>query len=123
MAIKQTLYRIGKESPLIPALIEARDDDTQVAVLLELKARFDEENNITWAQELEHHGVHVTYGLTGLKTHCKVTLVVRREEDGLFSYAHLSTGNYNATTAQAYEDVGIFTFRPETKTFLSCSMS
>ncbi len=113
VAIKQTLYRIGKESPLIPALIEARDDDTQVAVLLELKARFDEQNNITWAQELEHHGVHVTYGLTGLKTHCKLTLVVRREEDGLRSYAHLSTGNYNATTARVYEDIGIFTSREE----------
>ncbi len=113
VAIKQTLYRIGKESPLIPALIEARDDDTQVAVLLELKARFDEENNITWAQELEHHGVHVTYGITGLKTHCKVTLVVRREEDGLRSYAHLATGNYNASTARVYEDIGIFTSRPE----------
>lgn len=113
VAIKQTLYRIGKESPLIPALIEARDDDTQVAVLLELKARFDEENNITWAQELEHHGVHVTYGLSGLKTHCKVTLVVRREDDGLRSYAHLSTGNYNASTARSYEDIGFFTSRPE----------
>ncbi|MBX3071319.1 MAG: polyphosphate kinase 1 [Thermomicrobiales bacterium] len=113
VAIKQTLYRIGQESPLIPSLIEARDDDTQVAVLLELKARFDEENNITWAQELEHHGVHVTYGLAGLKTHCKVTLVVRREEDGLRSYVHLSTGNYNATTAKVYEDIGFFTSRPE----------
>ncbi len=109
VAIKQTLYRIGKDSPLIPALIEARDDDTQVAVLVELKARFDEENNISWAQQLEHHGVHVAYGIAGLKTHCKVTLVVRRESDGLRRYVHLSTGNYNAGTARLYEDLSIFT--------------
>ncbi len=109
VAIKQTLYRIGKDSPLIPALIEARDDDTQVAVLVELKARFDEENNISWAQQLEHHGVHVAYGIAGLKTHCKVTLVVRREADGLRRYVHLSTGNYNAGTARLYEDMGVFT--------------
>lgn len=109
VAIKQTLYRIGKDSPLIPTLIEARDDDTQIAVLVELKARFDEENNISWAQQLEHHGVHVAYGIAGLKTHCKVTLVVRREADGLRRYVHLSTGNYNAATARLYEDIGIFT--------------
>ncbi|HET9660434.1 MAG TPA: polyphosphate kinase 1 [Thermomicrobiales bacterium] len=109
VAIKQTLYRIGKDSPLIPALIEARDDDTQVAVLVELKARFDEENNISWSQQLEHHGVHVAYGMAGLKTHCKVTLVVRREHDGLRRYVHLSTGNYNAATARLYEDLGLFT--------------
>jgi polyphosphate kinase len=109
VAIKQTLYRIGKDSPLIPTLIEARDDDTQVAVLVELKARFDEENNISWAQQLEHHGVHVAYGISGLKTHCKVTLVVRREHDGLRRYVHLSTGNYNAATARLYEDLSIFT--------------
>jgi len=109
VAIKQTLYRIGRDSPLIPALIEARDDDTQVAVLVELKARFDEENNISWAQQLEHHGVHVAYGIAGLKTHCKVTLVVRREADGLRRYVHLSTGNYNAGTARLYEDLSIFT--------------
>lgn len=113
VAIKQTLYRIGKDSPLIPALIEARDDDTQVAVLVELKARFDEENNITWAQQLEQYGVHVAYGITGLKTHCKLTLVVRREPDGLRRYAHLATGNYNATTARIYEDIGIFTCRED----------
>jgi polyphosphate kinase len=113
VAIKQTLYRIGKDSPLIPALIEARDDDTQVAVLVELKARFDEENNITWAQQLEQYGVHVAYGITGLKTHCKLTLVVRREPDGLRRYAHLATGNYNATTARLYEDIGIFTSRED----------
>jgi polyphosphate kinase len=109
VAIKQTLYRIGKDSPLIPVLIEARDDDTQIAVMVELKARFDEENNISWAQQLEHHGVHVAYGIAGLKTHCKVTLVVRREADGLRRYVHLSTGNYNAATARLYEDIGVFT--------------
>jgi len=113
IAIKQTLYRLGKDSPLIPALISARDDDTQVAVLVELKARFDEENNISWAQTLEKSGVHVAYGLAGLKTHCKLTLVVRREEDGLRRYVHVSTGNYNANTARAYEDIGILTSRDD----------
>jgi polyphosphate kinase len=113
IAIKQTLYRIGKDSPLIPALIEARDDDTQVAVLVELKARFDEENNITWAQQLEQHGVHVAYGVAGLKTHCKATLVVRRERDGLRRYVHIATGNYNATTARMYEDLGLLTARED----------
>jgi polyphosphate kinase len=113
VAIKQTLYRLGKNSPLIPSLIGARDDDTQVAVLVELKARFDEENNITWAEELERHGVHVAYGLTGLKTHCKATLVVRREPDGLRRYVHLATGNYNATTARFYEDLGLLTARED----------
>lgn len=113
VAIKQTLYRLGKDSPLIPALIAARDDDTQVAVLVELKARFDEENNISWAQTLESHGVHVTYGLVGLKTHCKLTLVVRREQGGLRRYLHISTGNYNANTARIYEDVGLLTSRED----------
>lgn len=113
VAIKQTLYRIGKDSPLIPTLIEARDDDTQVAVLIEVKARFDEENNIAWAHELEEHGVHVAYGLGGLKTHCKLTLIVRREGDGLRRYVHLSTGNYNATTARIYEDIGMLTTRED----------
>ena len=113
VAIKQTLYRIGKDSPLIPSLIEARDDDTQVAVLMEVKARFDEENNIAWAHELEHHGVHVAYGLEGLKTHCKLTLVVRREDDRLRRYVHLSTGNYNAATARVYEDVGLLSARED----------
>jgi polyphosphate kinase len=111
IAIKQTLYRIGKDSPLIPALITARDEDTQVAVLVELKARFDEENNISWAQTLEKAGVHVAYGLSGLKTHCKVTLVVRREAGGLRRYVHVSTGNYNANTARSYEDIGMLTSR------------
>jgi polyphosphate kinase len=113
VAIKQTLYRIGRDSPLIPSLIEARDDDTQVAVLVELKARFDEENNISWAEELERHGVHVAYGLAGLKTHCKATLVVRREPSGLRRYVHLSTGNYNASTARVYEDLGYLTARED----------
>lgn len=113
VAIKQTLYRIGKDSPLIPALIEARDDDTQVAVLVELKARFDEENNITWAEQLERSGVHVAYGLMGLKTHCKATLIVRREASGLRRYVHLATGNYNATTARTYEDIGLLSARDD----------
>jgi len=113
VAIKQTLYRLGKDSPLIPALIQARDDDTQVAVLVELKARFDEENNITWAEELESHGVHVAYGFTGLKTHCKTTLVVRREGPVLRRYVHVATGNYNASTARLYEDFGYLTARED----------
>ena len=113
VAIKQTLYRLGKNSPLIPALIAARDDDTQVAVLVELKARFDEENNIEWAQTLENRGVHVAYGLAGLKTHSKLTMVVRREADGLRRYCHIGTGNYNAGTARIYEDIGIFTSSEE----------
>lgn len=113
VAIKQTLYRLGKNSPLIPALINARDDDTQVAVLVELKARFDEENNIEWAQTLEARGVHVAYGLAGLKTHSKLTMVVRREPDGLRRYCHIGTGNYNAGTARIYEDIGLLTSSDE----------
>lgn len=109
VAIKQTLYRLGKDSPVIPLLVEARDDDTQVAVLMEVKARFDEENNIALAHELETAGVHVNYGLPGLKTHCKAMLVVRREADGLRRYVHLATGNYNSVTAKVYEDVGLIT--------------
>jgi len=119
VAIKQTLYRIGRDSPLIPPLIAARDDDTQVAVLVELKARFDEENNITWAEQLERHGVHVAYGLAGLKTHCKATLVVRREPTGLRRYVHLATGNYNASTARIYEDLGVFSSREDLGSDLS----
>jgi polyphosphate kinase len=119
IAIKQTLYRLGKNSPLIPALTSARDDDTQVAVLVELKARFDEENNISWAQTLEDAGVHVAYGLPALKTHCKLTLVVRREDDGLRRYVHVSTGNYNANTARIYEDVALFTARENIATEVS----
>jgi len=109
LAIKQTLYRAGRNSPVVQALLRARENGKQVAVLVELKARFDEESNIEWARQLEHEGVHVTYGLLGLKTHCKVALVVRRENDTIRRYVHLGTGNYNAGTARVYEDFGLFT--------------
>ncbi len=109
LAIKQTLYRVGKNSPVVRSLIEAAERGKQVAVLVELKARFDEENNIYWAQELEKVGAHVVYGLVGLKTHGKMTLVVRREPEGVKRYVHLATGNYNATTAKLYTDLGLFT--------------
>ncbi len=113
LAIKQTLYRVGQDSPIVQALLEARSNGKQVAVLVELKARFDEENNIGWAQTLERNGVHVTYGLVGLKTHCKMCLVVRKEPDGIVRYVHLSTGNYNASTARVYADIGYFTTDPD----------
>lgn len=113
LAIKGTLYRIGQNSPLVRSLIHARENGKQVAVLVELKARFDEENNIEWARALENAGVHVIYGLIGLKTHCKVFLIVRREPDGIHRYVHLGTGNYNPTTARIYTDFGLLSCRPE----------
>lgn len=109
LAIKQTLYRISSDSPVISALHKAVEKGKQVTVLFEIKARFDEENNIQWAKKLEEVGCHVTYGLIGLKTHCKITLVVRREADGIRRYVHMSTGNYNEITARYYTDIGLFT--------------
>ena len=109
LAIKQTLYRVSGNSPIIASLAQAAENGKQVSVLVELKARFDEENNIVWAKKLEKAGCHVIYGLVGLKTHSKIALVVRREEDGIRRYVHLGTGNYNDSTPKLYTDCGIFT--------------
>src|SRR5262249_2323964 len=112
LAVKVVLYRGGRNSPVVEALLEAIEEGKQVAVLMELKARFDEESNIEWAKALERAGVHVVYGLLGLKIHCKAAMVLRREGDVIGRYLHLATGNYNVVTSHLYTDLGLFTANP-----------
>jgi polyphosphate kinase len=113
MGIKMTLYRTSTDSPIIAALIRAAENGKQVMALVELKARFDEDNNIQWARHLERSGVHVVYGVLGLKTHTKIVLVVRKEKEKLQSYVHIGTGNYNSKTSKLYTDLGLLSTRPE----------